>query len=65
MLLKLFWNPLKSYASIKPGNIALSSFEQYFKSVNNPDDHFYTPDEDVLFLMNDMKTMNSLSYLKN
>ena len=62
---KLYWNLLKSSAGIKPGNIPLSSFEQYFKAVNNPDDHFYTPDDDVLFLMNDMKTMNSLSYLKN
>ena len=46
---KLYWNILKSSAVIKPGNIPLSSFEQYFKAVNNPDDHFYTPDEDVLF----------------
>ena len=46
---KLYWNLLKSSAGIKPGNIPLSSFEQYFKAVNNPDDHFYTPDEDVLF----------------
>ena len=46
---KLYWNLLKSSAGIKPENIPLSSFEQYFKAVNNPDDHFYTPDEDVLF----------------
>ena len=39
---------LKELSHIKPANIALSSFEEYFKSVNNPDDPFYTPDEDIL-----------------
>lgn len=29
--------------------IALSSFEQYFKAVNNPSDSFYAPDEDILY----------------
>ena len=33
---------------MKPADIPLSSFEQYFKSVYNPDDPFYTPDEDIL-----------------
>ena len=46
---KLYWNLLKSSAGIKPANIPLSSFEQYFKAVNNPHDPFYTPDEDILF----------------
>ena len=31
-------------------NIPLSSFEQYFKAVNNPLDPFFTPDEDVVHL---------------
>ena len=33
---------------MKPANIPLSSFEKYFKSVNNPDDLFYTPNEDIV-----------------
>ena len=40
---------LKELAHVKPANIPLSSFEEYFKAVNNPADNFYTPDEDVLF----------------
>ena len=46
---KLYWNLLKSTAGIKPANIPLCVFEQYFKAVNNTVDPFYTPDEDVLF----------------
>ena len=45
---RLYWSMLKELSHIKPANIALSSFEEYFKSVNNPDDPFYTPDEDTL-----------------
>ena len=33
---------------MKPANIPLSSFEKYFKSVNNPNDPFYTPNEDIV-----------------
>lgn len=40
---------LKELAYVKPANIALSSFEQYFKAVNNPSDPFYAPDEDILY----------------
>ena len=39
---------LKELPRIKPANIALPSVGEYFKSVNNPDDPFYTPDEDIL-----------------
>ena len=46
---KQYWNMLKEPAHVKPANIPLSSFEEYFKAVNNPADNFYTPDEDVLF----------------
>ena len=45
---KLYWNMLKELSYVKPANIVLSSFEEYFKSVNNPDDPFYSPDEDIL-----------------
>ena len=40
---------LKDASHIKAPNIPLSSFETYFKAVNNPDDHFFNPDEDVLY----------------
>ena len=40
---------LKELSHVKPANIPLSSFEQYFKAVNNPTDPFYIPDEDVLY----------------
>ena len=46
---RLYWNLLKETAGIKPSNIPLTSFENYFKAINNPTDPFYTPDEDVLF----------------
>ena len=45
---KLYWNMLKELSHVKPANIPLSRFEEYFKSVNNPADPFYTPDEDVM-----------------
>ena len=46
---KEYWNMLKELSHVKPANIPLSSFEQYFKAVNNPTDPFYIPDEDVLY----------------
>ena len=46
---KLYWNMLKEAANVKPANIQLSSFEEYFKAVNNPSDPYYAPDEDVIF----------------
>ena len=46
---KLYWNMLKEAANVKPANIPLSSFEEYFKAVNNPSDPYYAPDEDVIF----------------
>ena len=46
---KLYWRMLKETAGLKPCDIPLSSFEQYFKAVNNPDDPFFTTDEDILY----------------
>ena len=46
---KEYWNMLKELSHVKPANIPLSSFELYFKAVNNPTDPFYIPDEDVLY----------------
>ncbi|MCG8048238.1 MAG: reverse transcriptase family protein [Candidatus Thiodiazotropha endolucinida] len=45
---KMYWNMLKELSYVKPANIALSTFEVYFKSVNNPSDPFFSPDEDIL-----------------
>ena len=45
---KLYWRMLKQGACIQKSNIELNSFERYFKSVNNPDSQFFTPDEDIL-----------------
>ena len=44
---RLYWNLLKETAGIKSTSVPLSSFEQYFRAVNNPADRFYNPDEDV------------------
>ena len=44
-----YWNLLKKTAGIKPSNIPLTSFEKYFKAINNPTEPFYSPDEDILF----------------
>ena len=46
---KMYWNMLKELAHVKPANIPISSFEQYFRSINYPLDPFYSPDEDVVF----------------
>ena len=46
---RLYWNLLKDASGLRSPSIPLSSFEQYFRAVNNPDDPFYTPDEDVLY----------------
>ena len=46
---KMYWNMLKELAHVKPANMPLSSFEQYFRSINNPLDPFYSPDEDIVF----------------
>ena len=45
---KEYWNLLKQTAGIKPANIPMSTFEQYFKAINNPGDKFFSPNEDVI-----------------
>ena len=57
---KLYWNLLKETAHVKSANIQLTTFGRYFKAVNNPSDRFYSPDEDIIFLMNVTRKMNSL-----
>ena len=39
---------LKELSHVKPANIPLSRFKEYFKSVTPHRTHFYTPDEDVM-----------------
>ena len=53
---KQYWNMLKKLARIKPANIALTSFEDYFKAVNNPNDPFFTPDD--IYLMRGMAKLD-------
>ena len=45
---RLFWKMLKDASGVKQSNISLSTFERYFKAVNNPEDRFFIPDDDVL-----------------
>ena len=46
---RLYWNFLKESAGVRSTTVPLSTFEQYFRVVNNPADQFYIPDEDVLY----------------
>ena len=40
---------LKPSAGLPTAKIPISCFEQYFESINNPNDHFFNPNEDVLY----------------
>ena len=56
---KLYWNVLKEASGMKTRNIAMSTFEQYLKAVNNPADPFYTPDVKISsILTSGMKKLN-------
>ena len=47
---KDYWKLLKSSISQpKSKNISIDVFENYFRTVNNPEDRFFQPDEDILF----------------
>ena len=47
---KEYWKLLKnSVSQPKSKNISITDFENYFKAVNNPDDPFFQPDEDILY----------------
>ena len=46
---RLYWNLLKDAGGVRSPAIPLSTFERYFRAVNNPTDRFYIPDEDVLY----------------
>ena len=47
---KLYWKILKELANIESSStIKLSTFERYFKALNNPSDPFFAPDEDIFY----------------
>lgn len=47
---KEYWKLLKdSVMQTKPKNLSSSDFDIYFKSINNPDDPFFQPDEDIVY----------------
>ena len=46
---KQYWNMLKKASGLKTSSIGITEFERYFNSVSNPDDPFFTPDEDILY----------------
>ena len=44
---KDYWKLLKGAFSDTKSNVKMKDFINYFQAVNNPDDPFFTPDEDV------------------
>ncbi|MES9880123.1 MAG: reverse transcriptase family protein, partial [Sedimenticola sp.] len=46
---KQYWQLLKETAGMPKSNtISANSFVEYFKAINNPTDHFFQPDEDII-----------------
>ena len=55
---------LKESANLKSSSdVNLSTFERYFKAINNPSGPFFTPDEDVLFF-NEICTKRISNYVQ-
>ena len=48
---KEYWKLLKGCAGIKKCNIDISIFADYFSKVHNPDDPFFTVDEDIAYFV--------------
>ncbi len=46
---KAYWNMLKDASGVPKLPITLDNFAAYFKAVNNPNDPFFRPDEDVIY----------------
>ena len=42
---------LKQYAIVKQCPVSLTIFQRYFSSINNPEDPFFTADEDVIYFI--------------
>ena len=46
---KEYWRLLKeSVSKTKPKKLSATDFEDYFRAINNPDDHFFQPDNDII-----------------
>ena len=58
---KLYWKMLKETAGLKPCDVPLTSFEQYFKALNSSDP-FFVADEDILYF-NEMYEQNEFNIL--
>ena len=62
---KQYWNLLKqSQHNDPPKSLSANQFKEYFQAVNNPDDHFYQADEDIIhfnerFVNNETNTLFS------
>ena len=49
---KRYWNMLKQSANyVKQCPVSLTVCERYSSSINNPEDPFFTPDEDVIYFI--------------
>ena len=47
---KEYWKLLKeSVSQPKPKSLSANDFDNYFKSINNPEDPFFQPDDDILY----------------
>ena len=47
---KEYWKLLKNAGSQqKASGVSTNNFYDYFKAINNPDAHFFQPDDDILY----------------
>ena len=60
---KTYWRMLKESCGIKTSQIDITTFENYFKAINNPNDHFFSPNENIL--TNDILMMSLKSCLRS
>ena len=48
--IKEYWRLLKKVANIQTGSsVSVLRFSEYFQAINNPSDHFYQANEDIIF----------------
>ena len=45
---KEYWKLLKGSSHNKRSSLHVTHFEEYFRAINNPDSHFFQPDDDIL-----------------
>ena len=48
---KLYSRMIKQSANVKQCPVSLTVYERYYSSINNPEDPFFTPDEDVIYFI--------------